>query len=54
MELPHNQYLIGIESRPLHLQEFFHLGDEEQSYLDKEVAIRTMIFVRKLAPDWAC
>lgn len=50
MELPHNQYLIGIESRPLHLQEFFYLGDEE----DKEVAIRTIIFVRKLAPDWAC
>lgn len=53
MKLSLNQYLIGIEPPPRNPQEFFYLRDEEQSYLEKEIAVRTTLFVRKLAPRGA-
>lgn len=52
MEFSHNQYLIGIQPPLCNLQEFFYLRDKEQSYLEKEITVRTMLFVRKLAPKW--
>lgn len=52
MEFSHNQYLIGIQPPLCNLQKSFYLRDEEQSYLEKEITIRTMLFVRILALDW--
>jgi len=53
MELSHNRYLIVIEPPPPNPYKFFYLRDEGQSCLEKEIAIRAMFFVRKLAPTWA-